>query len=71
MRRVYLRLKDTALAKGMSVAYSTAAYEALLKKDFGTELRMMDVTHPKYVCVCVVYVCVCVCVVYSVTVVSL
>lgn len=48
IRNIYLRLKDEVLSKGrVGFCYDSVRLEELLKEEFGTDLRMGDITHPK------------------------
>ena len=60
VRSLYFRMKEEVFSKGrVGFCYDTVRLEELLKESLGTDVHMGDVTHPKYVCVCV-YVCMCV-----------
>ena len=50
LRQLYFKLKDRVFSEGrLGLAYSTASLEKVLQEEFGTEARMSDVRHPKYV----------------------
>ena len=50
LRDLYFRLKEEVFSKGrVGFCYDSLRLEELLKKELGTELRMGDVKHPKYV----------------------
>lgn len=50
LRNLYFRLKDEVFSKGRTgFCYDSAKLEELLKEGLGTDMRMGDVTHPKYV----------------------
>ena len=49
LRQIYFKLKDHVFsnAKMGGYAYNSEELERLLKEEFGTEMKMSDVKHPK------------------------
>lgn len=49
LRQLYFQLKEQIFAHDRyGFAYNTAALEEILKEAFGTEVKMSDVTFPRY-----------------------
>ena len=54
MRQLYFKMKDQVFSNDrFGFGYNTEVLEKLLIEEFGTELRMSDVTFPRYM----LYVC--------------
>lgn len=50
LRNLYFRLKEKIFSKGrIGFCYDSMRFEELLKESLGTDMRMGDVKHPKYV----------------------
>ena len=49
LRQTYFKLKDQVFSNGKmgGFAYNSEELEKLLKEEFGTELKMSDIKHPK------------------------
>ncbi len=48
LRNLYFRLKEEVFSKGrVGFCYDTNKLEELLKEEFGTEMKMSDIQHPK------------------------
>ena len=51
LRRLCLQLKDEVFANPkFGISYNSEALEKMLINALGPEMRMGDITHPKYVC---------------------
>ena len=49
LRQLFIRLKDEIFSKSSIGGYNTKALEELLKKELGCDMKMSDITYPKYV----------------------